>query len=90
MAPAGSRRSTSRTTARDLALDARNLGFPVSDLGVLTGRVTELWSGQQVPAQRVAEQSDAARGVAPGSVALRLRVAPHGAALLRFDSSGAP
>lgn len=61
----------------DAVLDAANIGFPAS------GSVTELWTGAGVPLEPVSEQSDAARGVAPGSAALRLALAPHGAALLR-------
>jgi len=74
---------------REVALDAQNLGFPVSG-GRLRGEVVELWSGQSVPARQVGEQSDAARGVAPGSIALDLELAPHGAVLLRFDPSAQP
>lgn len=62
------------------ALDAANLGFPAGP-----GEVTELWSGERVPVEPVAEQSDAARGVAPGSAAVRVLLAPHGAVLLRWD-----
>lgn len=72
---------------RAVVLDAQNLGLPISGEGALTGRVTELWTGQDVPARSVTEQSDGARGVAPGSVALHLELAAHGAALLRFDPS---
>jgi hypothetical protein len=48
------------------------------------GEVRELWTGAVVAPEPVAVQSDAARGVAPGSSALRLSLEPHGAALLRF------
>jgi len=65
-------------------------GAPVSlvlDAGDLAltpdGEVRELWSGADVPLEPVAVQSDAARGVAPGSAALRLALPPHGSALLR-------
>ncbi|WP_164234834.1 glycoside hydrolase family 27 protein [Microbacterium hydrocarbonoxydans] len=61
----------------EIALDAGNIGFPAS------GAVTELWTGRAVPLEPVTVQSDAARGVAPGSAALRIALAPHGAALLR-------
>ena len=62
----------------EVALDAGNIGFPAS------GAVTELWTGAAVPLEPVAVQSDTARGVAPGSAALRIDLAPHGAALLRW------
>jgi hypothetical protein len=71
-------------TPRAVALDAGNLGLPVAG-GELAGRITELWSGREVIPRRVSVQSDEARGVAPGSVALDLELAAHGAALLRFD-----
>ncbi|GAT74115.1 alpha-galactosidase [Microbacterium sp. HM58-2] len=61
----------------EIALDAGNIGFPAS------GAVAELWTGCAVPLEPVTVQSDAARGVAPGSAALRIALAPHGAALLR-------
>ncbi|WP_407359171.1 glycoside hydrolase family 27 protein [Microbacterium sp. LTA6] len=61
----------------EAVLDAVNIGFPAS------GTVTELWSGHAVVLEPVSVQSDAARGVAPGSAALRLTLQPHGAALLR-------
>lgn len=58
-------------------LDAGDLDFPVR------GEVRELWTGEPVPLTPVTTQSDAARGVAPGSAALRVGLPPHGAALLR-------
>ncbi|MBE1875263.1 glycoside hydrolase family 27 protein [Myceligenerans sp. TRM 65318] len=58
-------------------LDAGDLDFPAG------GVVHELWSGDRVPLEPVTTQSDAARGVAPGSAALRIDLPPHGAALLR-------
>lgn len=61
----------------DAVLDTGNLGFAAS------GSVTELWSGQEVDLEPVDVQSNAARGVAPGSAALRVPLPPHGAALLR-------
>jgi hypothetical protein len=64
----------------DAVLDAGNLGLPAR----LDGEVRELWTGADVPRERVTVQSDAARGVAPRSVALRMRLTPHGAALLRW------
>ena len=66
-------------SAVDVALDAQALGLPASG-----GEVRELWSGADVPLEPIGVQSDAARGVAPGSSALRLSLEPHGAALLRF------
>lgn len=66
---------------REVVLDARTAGLAGE------GRLTELWSGRPVEAEPVHEQSDAARGVAPGSRALRLPLAAHGAALLRLDRS---
>lgn len=62
----------------DAVLDAGNIGFPAS------GIASELWTGREVPLATVAAQSDAARGVAPGSAALRMTLPPHGAALLRI------
>ncbi|UYO98696.1 glycoside hydrolase family 27 protein [Microbacterium sp. M28] len=62
----------------DAVLDAGNIGFPAS------GVATELWTGREVPLEPITAQSDAARGVAPGSAALRVPLAPHGAALLRI------
>ncbi|MGF6822092.1 alpha-galactosidase [Microbacterium sp. ZKA21] len=62
----------------DAVLDAGNIGFPAS------GVATELWTARAVPLEPVAVQSDAARGVAPGSAVLRVALPPHGAALLRI------
>ncbi|WP_460796792.1 glycoside hydrolase family 27 protein [Microbacterium sp. GXF0217] len=62
----------------DAVLDAGNIGFPAS------GAATELWTGRDVPLAPVVVQSDDARGVAPGSAALRVTLPPHGAALLRI------
>jgi alpha-galactosidase len=67
----------------DLVVDAADVGFPARP----AGGIRELWSGAEVAAEPVDVQGDAARGVAPGSSALRLRLAPHGAALLRFTPS---
>ncbi len=64
-------------TPVSLVLDAGDLAITPA------GQVRELWSGRVVPLEPVAVQSDAARGVAPGSAALRLELPPHGAALLR-------
>jgi hypothetical protein len=72
-------------TALAVTLDAQNLGLPVSAGGDLGGRLIELWTGRQVAGRRVTVQSDDARGVAPGSVAVDLELPAHGAALLRFD-----
>ncbi|MFB7249926.1 alpha-galactosidase [Microbacterium sp. NPDC056234] len=62
----------------DAVLDAGDIGFPAS------GVATELWTGREVPLEPVAVQSAAARGVAPGSAAVRVALPPHGAALLRI------
>ena len=66
-------------------LDGQNLGFPVGADGALPGELRELWSGAVVPAEPVTVQSDAARGVAPGSAAVRLDLPAHGSALLRLS-----
>lgn len=63
---------------RELVVDVGSLAFPAD------GAVTELWSRESVALESVAVQSDAARGVAPGSRALRLDLPAHGAALLRW------
>ena len=65
------------TESLTVALDAGNVGLP------LDGDVRELWTGAALPTSRVREQSDAARGVAPGSAAVHVVLEPHGAALLR-------
>ena len=62
---------------RELVLDAGDLGLANAE------NISELWSGRECVAEPVAQQSDAARGVAPGSAAIRLALAPHGATLLR-------
>ncbi|WP_341358059.1 alpha-galactosidase [Georgenia sp. M64] len=66
-----------------VALDAGDVGLPVTAHGRLVGEVRELWTGEPVTATSVARQSEDTRGVAPGSAALLVRLAPHGAALLR-------
>jgi hypothetical protein len=66
-------------TARELVLDAGDLALSGAD------RITELWTGNELAAEPVSQQSNAARGVAPGSSAIRLALAPHGAALLRSN-----
>ena len=55
---------------------------------MLEGEVRELWSGEVVPARAVSVQSDEARGVAPGSSALDVRIPRHGAALLGYPAVG--
>src|SRR5699024_12585126 len=60
------------------SLDSQDVGLPAS----LDGEVTELWSGRPVPTRKIREQSDAARGVAPGSTALEVVIPRHGAVLL--------
>ena len=64
---------------RSLVLDAGGLGLALG----AGGELRELWTGALVPAEPVSAQSDAARGVAPGSHAIRLDLPAHGAALLR-------
>ncbi|MGN8025296.1 glycoside hydrolase family 27 protein [Microbacterium sp. 22242] len=64
---------------RELVLDVRALAFEGG------GAITELWTSEPLRAEAVTEQSDAARGVAPGSRAVRLALPAHGAALLRCD-----
>ncbi|GAA0303701.1 glycoside hydrolase family 27 protein [Kineococcus aurantiacus] len=61
-----------------VALDSRNVDLP----GRL-GTVTDLWTGEPVETVAVTAQTDATRGVAPGSTAVPLTVEPHGAVLLR-------
>ncbi|WP_456283890.1 alpha-galactosidase [Microbacterium sp. JZ101] len=61
--------------ARDIALDAQNVGLPAQ----LDGELRELWTGAEIAADHAA-----VRGVAHGSTAIRLSLAPHGAALLRY------
>lgn len=68
-------------SAGEKVLDVRALALPAD-----AERVTELWTGRVIEADSVDVQSDAARGVAPGSRALRLVLPAHGAALVRFDS----
>ncbi len=65
----------------EVALDSQNVGLPAR----LDGEVRELWSGELVRPREVTVQSDAARGVAPGSTALDVRIPPHGAVLLRVS-----
>ena len=66
---------------RELVLDVSALAFAAGDA------LTELWTGHAPPTESVAVQSDAARGVAPGSRAVRLVLPAHGAALLRSDAA---
>lgn len=61
----------------DVALDVGDLGFTGAS------RVDELWTGARLPVVPIAVQSDAARGVAPGSAAVHVALPPHGAVLLR-------
>ena len=65
----------------EVALDSQNVGLPAR----LDGEVRELWSGELVRPREVTVQSDAARGVAPGSTALDVRIPSHGAVLLRVS-----
>lgn len=66
---------------RELLLDAGSLGF--ARRGADSAELVELWTGTPIPIETVAVQSDAARGVAPGSHAVRLNLEAHGAALIR-------
>ncbi|MCL1869105.1 MAG: glycoside hydrolase family 27 protein [Promicromonosporaceae bacterium] len=63
-----------------VTLDVANVGLPAAPSG---GVVRELWTGADLPVMPVGTQSDDARGVAPGSAAVRLTLEPHGCALLR-------
>jgi alpha-galactosidase len=72
------------TTRLPVTIDAQDVGMPPAP----DGEVRELWTGALVPAAHVTVQSGAARGVAPGSTALRLRLEPHGTALLRWSPTG--
>ena len=62
-----------------MSLDSQDVGLPAA----LDGEITELWSGEAVPVRAVSVQSDAARGVAPGSSAIDVVIPRHGAVLLR-------
>lgn len=70
-----------------VALDAGDVGLPLAADGRVDGEVHELWTGAAVPSRPVSAQSDATRGVAPGSCALDVTLEPHGAALLRRTPS---
>jgi hypothetical protein len=63
-----------------VSLDTQNVDLPAA----LNGEVTELWSGEVLGPRSVTEQSDAARGVAPGSTAIDVEIPVHGAVLLRY------
>ncbi len=60
----------------ELTIDTGSLGLTGAD-------VTDVWAAASVPLETVNVQSDAARGVAPGSRALRVRLDAHGCVLLR-------
>jgi hypothetical protein len=64
--------------AREVPFDTRSLG-----LGATPAGVVDVWDGSSIAVEAVHEQSDAARGVAPGSSVVRLPLEPHGCALLR-------
>jgi len=64
--------------ARDESFDTRSIGF-----GSAPGSVSDVWSGESVPVEAVAVQSNAARSVAPGSSVVRVALEPHGCVLLR-------
>ncbi|MGY5765274.1 glycoside hydrolase family 27 protein [Brachybacterium sp. DNPG3] len=73
-----------------VSLDSLNVGLP-ADLGGASadgastgGELRELWTGELVPTRAVSVQSNAARGVAPGSTAIDVTIAPHGTVLLRW------
>ncbi|MGO1685529.1 MAG: glycoside hydrolase family 27 protein [Brachybacterium sp.] len=65
-----------------VSLDSQDVGLPAT----LDGEITELWSGAPIPVRVVIVQSDAARGVAPGSTAIDVRIPRHGAVLLRYQT----
>ncbi|WP_226831890.1 glycoside hydrolase family 27 protein [Brachybacterium sp. FME24] len=67
-----------------IALDAADVGLPSR----FEGEVQELWSGTTATTRPITEQSDAARGVSPGSTAIDVVIAPHGAVLLRHQERG--
>lgn len=67
---------------RDLVLDVANLGLSGVGLDGVES-LTELWSGETLTTEPMAVQSDAARGVAPGSRAVHVVLPAHGSALLR-------
>lgn len=64
-----------------VALDAGDVSVPADG----SARVRELWTGEDVATHEVTVQSDAARGVAPGSVAIPVTIEGHGARLLRWE-----
>lgn len=64
--------------AREVPFDTRSLG-----LGPAPAGVVDVWGAASVAVEAVHEQSDAARGVAPGSSVVRLTLEPHGCVLLR-------
>jgi alpha-galactosidase len=61
-----------------VALDSQDVDLPAR-----LGRVEDLWTGEAVTTVPVTAQEDATRGVAPGSTAIPVTIAPHGAVLLR-------
>lgn len=69
------------TEPLSVALDAGDVGVPADG----SARVRELWTGEDVATHGVTVQSDAARGVAPGSVAIPVTIEGHGARLLRWE-----
>lgn len=62
----------------EVALDSQNVDLPAR-----LGTVEELWTGTPVSTVPVTAQEDSTRGVAPGSTAIPVVLAPHGAVLLR-------
>lgn len=69
------------TEPLSVALDAGDVGVPADG----SARVRELWTGEDVATHGVTVQSDEARGVAPGSVAIPVTIEGHGARLLRWE-----
>jgi hypothetical protein len=68
----------------NLGVDTLTVAPDAGDLGLdPAAPVHELWAGDVVAVVPVREQSDAHRGVAPGSAAVHLSIDPHGAVLLR-------
>ena len=63
-----------------VSLDALDVDLPAR----LDGQLRELWSGRPVAAEAVDAQQERTRGVAPGSTAVPVELAPHGCVLLRY------
>lgn len=65
-----------------VSLDTGNVAIPTG----FTGSVHDLWTGEDVATHPVTVQSDAARSVAPGSVAIPITIEPYGARLLHWGA----